>query len=120
VGRADPRARGLPSAFIAEAKFSGDAFRLFRWRSPETRMQMYLETAITREDYAKEVKLYQLGPLLLERYREIFDDLYGEDRKLTLRRGVWGYGSASSARRLLRRLRMDRRKAVPARSRSAR
>ena len=34
---------GLP-AFIAEAKFSGDAFRLFRWRSPETRMQIYLET----------------------------------------------------------------------------
>jgi ATP-binding cassette, subfamily B, bacterial len=30
---------GLP-AFVAEAKFSGDAFRLFRWRSPETRMQM--------------------------------------------------------------------------------
>jgi ATP-binding cassette subfamily B protein len=29
---------GLP-AFIAETKFSGDAFRLFRWRSPETRMQ---------------------------------------------------------------------------------
>jgi ATP-binding cassette subfamily B protein len=82
---------GLPS-FIAEAKFSGDAFRLFRWRSPETRMQMYLEQAITREDYAKEVKLYQLGPLFLERYRQIFRDLYGEDRKLTLRRGVWGYG----------------------------
>ncbi len=82
---------GLPS-FIAEAKFSGDAFRLFRWRSPETRMQMYLETAITREDYAKEVKLYQLGPMLLGRYRKIFVDLYGEDRKLTLRRGLWGYG----------------------------
>jgi ATP-binding cassette subfamily B protein len=62
---------GLPS-FIAEAKFSGDAFRLFRWRSPETRMQMYLEGAITRDDYAKEVKLYQLGPLFLGRYRKIF------------------------------------------------
>ena len=36
---------GLPS-FFAEAKYSGDAFRLFRWRSPETRMQMYLETVI--------------------------------------------------------------------------
>ncbi len=33
---------GLPS-FLAEAKFSGDAFKLFRWRSPDTRMQMYLE-----------------------------------------------------------------------------
>ena len=49
---------GLP-AFIAEAKFSGDAFRLFRWRSPETRMQMYLETVLAREDHAKEVKLYR-------------------------------------------------------------
>ncbi len=82
---------GLPS-FFAEAKFSGDAFRLFRWRSPETRMQMYLEQAITREDYAKEVKLYQLGAMFLARYRKIFRDLYGEDRKLTLRRGAWGYG----------------------------
>jgi ATP-binding cassette subfamily B protein len=51
---------GLP-AFIAEAKFSGDAFRLFRWRSPETRMQLYLETVIAREDHAKEVKLFGLG-----------------------------------------------------------
>src|SRR3546814_6389801 len=44
---------GLP-AFIAETRFSGDAFRLFRWRSPETRMQMYLETVLAREDHAKE------------------------------------------------------------------
>jgi len=80
---------GLP-AFIAEAKFSGDAFRLFRWRSPETRMQMYLETVIAREDHAKEVKLFGLGPLLLERYRSIFARLYGEDRNLTLRRDGWG------------------------------
>ncbi|HXN80507.1 MAG TPA: hypothetical protein VN869_06335, partial [Steroidobacteraceae bacterium] len=62
---------GLP-AFVAEAKFSGDAFRLFRWRSPETRMQIYLETVIAREDHAKEVMLYSLGPRLLERYRDIF------------------------------------------------
>ncbi len=51
---------GLP-AFVAETKFSGDAFRLFRWRSPETRMQMYLETVLAREDHAKEVKLFGLG-----------------------------------------------------------
>ena len=59
---------GLP-AFIAEAKFSGDAFRLFRWRSPETRMQIYLETVLAREDHAKEVKLFGLGTRLLERYQ---------------------------------------------------
>ncbi len=80
---------GLP-AFIAEAKFSGDAFRLFRWRSPETRKQMYLEMVLAREDSAKEVKLFRLGPLLLRRYNEIFEVLYKEDRALTLRRETWG------------------------------
>ena len=80
---------GLP-AFVAETKFSGDAFRLFRWRSPETRMQMYLETVIAREDHVKEVKLFGLGPLLLQRYRDIFARLYREDRNLTIRRDGWG------------------------------
>lgn len=81
---------GLP-AFIAETKFSGDAFRLFRWRSPETRMQNYLETVIAREDHAKEVKLFELGPLLLDRYQQIFHKLYQADRDLTIRRDTWGF-----------------------------
>ena len=83
-------AAGLPS-FFAEAKFSGDAFRLFRWRSPDTRMQIYLESVIAREDGVKEVKLFQLGPRLLQRYRDIFKKLFVEDRKLTLRRDTWGF-----------------------------
>jgi ATP-binding cassette subfamily B protein len=82
---------GLP-AFLAEAKFSGEAFRLFRWRAPESRMQIYLESVLAREDTAKEVKLFQLGPRLLDRYREIFKRLYREDRDLTLRRDAWGFG----------------------------
>ncbi len=81
---------GLP-AFIAEAKFSGDAFRLFRWRSPETRMQAYLETVLAREDHAKEVKLFGLGARLLQRYRDIFTRLYREDRALSIRRDSWGF-----------------------------
>ena len=77
--------------FIAETRFSGQAFRLFRWRSPETRKMAYLEVVMAREDYAKEVKLFGLGPRLLESYRAIFHSLYAEDRDLTLRRGFWGY-----------------------------
>ncbi|HTY51544.1 MAG TPA: ABC transporter ATP-binding protein [Steroidobacteraceae bacterium] len=81
---------GFP-AFIAEAKFSGDAFRLFHWRSPEARMQAYLETALAREDHAKEVMLYGLGPRLLRRYHAIFERLYREDRALAVRRDLWGF-----------------------------
>ncbi len=82
-------AAGVP-AFLAEVKFSGDAFRLFRWRSPETRMQTYLETVLAREDHAKEVKLFGLGARLLQRYRDIFTRLYAEDRALSIRRDSWG------------------------------
>ena len=81
---------GLP-AFVAETHFSGEAFTLFRWRSPETRMQIYLETVIAREDHVKEVKLFGLGPLLLERYRDIFRRLYKADRSLAMRRDGWGF-----------------------------
>jgi ATP-binding cassette, subfamily B, bacterial len=80
---------GLPS-FLAEARFSGEAFRLFRWRAPESRMQMYLESVLAREDHAKEVKLFQLGPRLLGRYQDIFSRLYAEDRSLSIRRDAWG------------------------------
>ena len=80
----------LPS-FIAETRFAGQAFRLFGWRSPVTRQQHYLETLIAREDYAMEVQLYQLGPTMLQRYQNTFNQLYGEDRDLTIRRGFWGY-----------------------------
>lgn len=77
--------------FIAETKFAGEGFRLFSWRAPETRQQNYLENLLAREDFVTEVKLYQLGEMLLGRYRNLFEQLYGEDRDLTLRRGFWGY-----------------------------
>jgi ATP-binding cassette, subfamily B, bacterial len=80
----------IPS-FIAETKFSGDAFRLFSWRAPEAREQNYLELLIAREDYVKEVQLYQLGPLFLKRYRDIFKTVFREDQALTRRRNAWGF-----------------------------
>ncbi len=77
-------------AFVAETRFAGEAFRLFSWRAPETREQGYLEMVVAREDYAKEVQLLGIGPRLVQRYRDLFLKLYGEDRSLALRRGFWG------------------------------
>lgn len=81
---------GVP-AFLAEARYSGEAFRNQRRRSAERRMQIYLEMVLTREDGVKEVKLMQLGRLFLQRYVDIFKNIYREDRSLVLRRGFWGY-----------------------------
>jgi ABC-type multidrug transport system fused ATPase/permease subunit len=82
---------GALPVFFAEAHFSGDAFRLFSRRAPETRHQNYIETLLSHETYIKEVKLFGFAPLLLQRYRDMFTKLYSEDRRLTLRRDGWGF-----------------------------
>jgi len=38
------------------------------------------------------VKLFGLGPLLLGRYKSMAETFFGEDRRLAVRRTVWGYG----------------------------
>jgi ABC-type multidrug transport system fused ATPase/permease subunit len=79
-------------AFFVETRFADLGFRLFTWKSPEKRMQNYLEVVASREDYAKEVKLLGLGPMLVGRYDAIFREVFGEEAELVVKRGVWGYG----------------------------
>jgi ATP-binding cassette subfamily B protein len=79
-------------ATIAEMRFSSAAFRLRNWRSPETRKLVYLEYVLANDDHAKEVKLFGLGPLLLDRYKALSELFYGDDQKLAVKRAGWGYG----------------------------
>ena len=80
----------IPS-FIAENKFAQEGFQIFRWQSKSKREQMYIETVVARDDYAKEVILSGIGPRLVKRYDTIFNELYGENRNLILKRGMWGF-----------------------------
>ncbi|MET0595387.1 MAG: ABC transporter ATP-binding protein, partial [Polyangiaceae bacterium] len=58
-------------ATVAELRFSGKAFRLRNWRSPDARRLMYLEHVLANDEHAKEVKLFGIGPLLLGRYESL-------------------------------------------------
>ena len=78
-------------AFVAEARFSGAAFRLRNWRSPDSRRLTYLEYVLANDEHAKEVKLFGLAPLLLGRYRRLAETFFADDRRLAVRRMVWGY-----------------------------
>lgn len=82
-------AGAIPS-FVAQTKFDQEAFRLFSWKAPETRKQNYLEMVIARADHAKEVKLFGVGPLFLDRYKKLFADLWEKDKSLAIRSGIWG------------------------------
>ncbi|MFP2904753.1 ABC transporter ATP-binding protein [Pyxidicoccus sp. 3LFB2] len=79
-------------AFIAEARLAAEGFRLYSWRAPEGRKLNYLEWILTRDNHVKEVKLFGLGPLVLGRYRSLFQKFFTEDRALAFKRLVWGLG----------------------------
>ncbi len=86
-------------AILGEAQLAGEAFRLLSWRAPEGRRLRYYEWLLTREGAVAELRLYGLGPLLLERYRALHRRFFAEDRALALRRSVrrFGYGLLSLA-----------------------
>jgi ATP-binding cassette, subfamily B, bacterial len=78
-------------ATVAEVRFGTKAFRMRNWRSPEARKLMYLEYVLSNDEHAKEVKLFGLGPLFLERYRALGESFYSEDSRLNARRAIWGW-----------------------------
>jgi len=82
-------AASIPS-FLAEARLSAESFRVNSWRAPEGRRLNYLEWILTRDAHVKEVKLFDLGPLVLDRYRALFRKFYEEDRRLAVRRMAFG------------------------------
>jgi len=84
-------------AFLAEARFSRESFRLNSWRAPETRQQAYLEFILTRDGQVKETKIFGLANLFLARYRAFFDKFFAEDRALARKRAIYGLGLGAIA-----------------------
>jgi ATP-binding cassette subfamily B protein len=76
-------------ATLAEMRYSKLAFRVRNWRSPESRKLLYLEYVLANDEHAKEVKLFGLGPVLLDRYRQLSRRFYDEDRRLYVQRAGW-------------------------------
>ncbi len=76
-------------ATVAEMRYSKLAFKIRNWRSPESRRLLYLEYVLANDEHAKEVKLFGLGPVLLDRYKSLSEEFYAQDRDLYLRRAKW-------------------------------
>ncbi len=79
----------LPAAAV-EVRFSKAAFALRNVRAPELRRLSYLEYVLASDEHAKEVMTLGLGPLLLDRYHRLGENLCREDRGLAIRRALWG------------------------------
>jgi ATP-binding cassette subfamily B protein len=78
-------------ATVSEMRFSHAAFRLRKWWSPEARKLNYLEHVLATDTHAKEVKLFGLGPNLLQRYRSMGETFHREDQRLAVKRATYGF-----------------------------
>ncbi|MGB3617468.1 MAG: ABC transporter ATP-binding protein [Catalinimonas sp.] len=77
-------------AFMGESYFNERSYSLTRNWTPQRRELDYLRYAGASDETAKEIKIFGLSDFLVERFRTLADRFYGENRKLVVRRAVWG------------------------------
>ncbi|HEX4497218.1 MAG TPA: ABC transporter ATP-binding protein [Thermoanaerobaculia bacterium] len=80
----------LVPAFLGEAHFNSQSYSLDWVRTPERREIDYVRQTGASVDTAKEVKIFGLNAFLIERFRQLADALYQDNRRLALRRAGWG------------------------------
>lgn len=77
-------------AFLGETHFTTLAYSvLYRW-TPQRRMLDYLRLLGASAQSAKEVKIFGLGDYLAERYHQLSDEIYAENKSLAIRRATVG------------------------------
>ncbi|MDH3650154.1 MAG: ABC transporter ATP-binding protein/permease [Saprospiraceae bacterium] len=79
----------VPS-FLNEAYFSRTSYSLARSWTPERRELDYVRYIGASDETAKEIKLFGLANFLSERFRKLAHKYYLANRKLAIRRTVWG------------------------------
>ena len=84
---------GATPAFLIRIKFSKILYRWRRQRTTLERESVYLSLMLTTDTYAKEVRLFGLGPWLRERYRKLRRFIYRETLKIITRRSLSNFAA---------------------------
>jgi ATP-binding cassette subfamily B protein len=78
-------------AFLGETHFTTLAYSvLYRW-TPQRRLLDYLRMLGASNQSAKEVKIFGLGTHLAERYHEVSDRIYEDNKKVAVKRASVGF-----------------------------
>ena len=87
-------ATALPAA-LARTKYAGRLYLLRRLRTPAERRSWYFHELLTRDVFAKELRLFDLGRGLIERFRELRKRLRLEQLALGRKRAFAELGGES-------------------------
>ena len=83
----------LPS-FMGEAYFNDRTYSLSRRQTPERRELDYVRYIGASDETAKEVKLFNLSGFLVDRFRQLSQKFYLDNKKLSINRSLWGIAFA--------------------------
>jgi ATP-binding cassette subfamily B protein len=78
-------------AFIADTRYGWRGYSFARWASPIRRRMDYLTTLVTTDTYAKEVKLFGLGPYFIDRFRQLSTVYQDRQRGIVVARYFVGF-----------------------------
>ncbi|MCB0629970.1 MAG: ABC transporter ATP-binding protein [Saprospiraceae bacterium] len=81
----------IPS-FLGESHFNQQTYSLTRSWTPERRELDYLRYIGASDEFAKEVKTFNLANFITQRFAYLADKYYIANRKLSIKRAAWGSG----------------------------
>jgi ATP-binding cassette, subfamily B, bacterial len=77
-------------AFLGQTHFAFQGYALNFGQTPSRRQMDYLRILAGSKESAKELKLFALGPFLVQRYRSLFDEIHRQNVDLAKRKLYFG------------------------------
>jgi ATP-binding cassette, subfamily B, bacterial len=77
-------------AFMGEAYFNDRTYSLSRRQTPERRELDYIRYIGASDETAKEVKLFHLSGFLIDRFKQLSQKFYHDNKRLAIQRSLWG------------------------------
>jgi ATP-binding cassette subfamily B protein len=77
-------------AFLGEAYFNDKTYALSRRQTPERRELDYVRYLGASDETAKEIKIFNLSGFIINRFRQLADRFYADNKRLAIRRTAWG------------------------------
>jgi ATP-binding cassette subfamily B protein len=77
-------------AFIAESYFNDQTYSLSRRQTPERRELDYLRYVGASDETAKEVKIFDLSHFFIDRFKQLSNKFFKDNKRLSTKRAVWG------------------------------
>jgi len=77
-------------AFLGESYFNDRSYALSRGQTPERRELDYVRYLGASDETAKEVKIFNLSQFIIDRFEQLSNQFYADNKKLAIKRSAWG------------------------------